>query len=82
MVALADYNMFGTFRPYMRNLISDGHSTYLPQYNEFQKTLTEKKIAKGIYYDAAHLKVFENVNQVDCFLFVCHFCYVILNLKS
>ena len=28
------------------------------------------------------LKVFENVNQVDCFLFVCHFCYVILNLKS
>ena len=80
LVALADYNMFGTFRPYMRNLISDGHSTYLPQYNEFQKTLTEKEIAKGIYYDAAHVKVFEdvqkpgtyssevlNIEEIECF---------------
>lgn len=58
LVALADYNMFGKFRPYMKNLISDGHSTYLPQYNEFQKTLTEKEIAKGIYF-----KVFENVQK-------------------
>jgi hypothetical protein len=60
IVALADYNMFGTFRPYMKNLISDRHSTYIPEYNEFQKTLTENEISKGIYYDAAHMKAFED----------------------
>ena len=59
LVALADYNMFGIFRPYMKYLIKDGHSTYIPKYNERQQTLAENKISKGIYYDAAHMKDFE-----------------------
>ena len=57
LVALANYNMFRVFRPYMQNIISEDLSTYIPKYNEFQKTLTEKEIAKGVYYDATHLNV-------------------------
>ncbi len=67
LVALADYNIYGKFRPYMQNLISDGHSTYIPQYNEFQKTLTEKEINEGTYYDTEHLKVFEDVQEPGTF---------------
>lgn len=67
LTALADYNIFGKFRPYMRNLISDGHSIYIPEYNEFQKTLTEKEINEGTYYDASHLKVFEDVQEPGTF---------------
>lgn len=67
LVALADYNIFGKFRPYMKNLISDGHSTYVAEYNEYQKTLTEKEIKEGTYYDAIHLKVFEDVQKPGTF---------------
>lgn len=67
LVALADYNIFGKFRPYMKNLISDGHSTYVAEYNEFQKTLSEKEIEEGTYYDAIHLKVFEDVQKPGTF---------------
>jgi len=63
LFALADYNLFGTFRPYMQRLINDSQPTYLPQYNEFQETQIEEKIAKGAYYDAEHLKVFEGVQK-------------------
>lgn len=63
LVALADYNMFGVFRPYMQNYIDNSHSTYLPQYNEIQKPFAEKKIAEGVYYDAELLKSFENVQE-------------------
>ena len=47
----------------MNNLISDDHSTYIPKYNEFQKPLTENEISKGIYYDAAHMKAFEDKQE-------------------
>lgn len=67
LVALADYNIFGKFRPYMKYLISDGRSTYVAEYNEFQKTLTEKKIEEGTYYDAIHLKVFEDKQKPGLF---------------
>ena len=60
LVALADYNMFGIFRPYMQNIISISHSTYIPKYNEYQMAFTENEISKGIYYDAAHMKAFED----------------------
>ena len=63
LIALADYNIFGKFRPYMRNIINDGRSTYVAEYNEIQETLTEKKIEEGTYYDARQLKVFENVQK-------------------
>ena len=79
LIALADYNMFGKFRPYMKNLIRDGHSTYIPQYNEIQRTFAERKITKGDYYDAAHMKVFDgkqkprtfspeelNIEKIEC----------------
>lgn len=44
-------------------IISDDHSTYISKYNEIQKTLTEKEISKGIYYDAAHMRVFEDKQE-------------------
>ena len=63
LVAIADYSMFGKYRPYMKNFILLDHSTYIPQYNEFQKSATEEKISKGIYYDEEHLKVFRGVQK-------------------
>lgn len=63
LVALADYKMFGVFRPYMTHLLYDGHSTFLPQYNEFQQKLAENKIAEGTYYDAEHMKAFINIQK-------------------
>lgn len=51
LTALADYNMFGKYRPYMENYINSGQATYIPEYNEFQQTSKEKSIAEGVYYD-------------------------------
>ena len=67
LVALADYNLFGTFRPYMKTFIKDSQSTYLPAYNEYQETQPEKAIRAGTYYDAEHLKAFEGVQKPGTF---------------
>ncbi len=63
LAALADYNLFGQYRPYMQGLISDEHSTYIAEYNEFQMTKTEEEIKRGTYYDDARMKAFENVQE-------------------
>lgn len=60
LVALADYNMFGKFRPYMGDFISNGRLTYFPESNEYRMLIPEEKISKGTYYDAERMKVFED----------------------
>lgn len=67
LVALADYNIFGEFRPYMKDIISNDHHTYVAEYNELQRTKAEKEIKEGIYYDAKHLNVFKNVQKPGTF---------------
>lgn len=60
LYALVDYNIFGNKHP---GLISESSTTYLPEYNEFQFTLAEDRIRKGVYYDSEHVKVFEDVQK-------------------
>lgn len=68
LLALIDYKTFGEYRPYMKNYITRGHrNTYIPEYNEFHWTASEKEIAEGVYYDAEHMKVFENVQKPGTF---------------
>ncbi len=67
LVALADYCIYGEYRTYMGNYINQSHFTYIPEYNEFQETIPEKKIKEGTYYDAEHLKVFEDVQEPGTF---------------
>ena len=65
LFALVDYKMFGKFRPYMHLLLNDNRSTYIPEYNEFQKTYAEDAISNGTYYDEARLKFFYDVQHPE-----------------
>ena len=59
--AWADYSLFGTYRPYMKHLLTEDRETYDAASNEISEPLTEQQIAQGIYYDEAHLAAFDGM---------------------
>ena len=61
LTAWADYSLFGTYRPYMKLLLTETKEHYDPVTNEISEPLTEQQIAQGTYYDEAHIQAFDGM---------------------
>ena len=67
LMALADYNLFGKIRPYMKDCILIDNTTYIDRYNEIQESFAEEQIRNGTYYDARRISFFEGKQKPGTF---------------
>ncbi len=58
LLAVTDYSLFRTFRPYMSSMILDRIIPYDTKYNEFSYPMLEESIQKGTYYDDELVRYF------------------------
>lgn len=62
--AIIDYNLFGVFRPYMKEVFIEPYrNEYNSETNELKHTFVDKEIEKGVYYDDAHISVFKDCQK-------------------
>lgn len=69
IVCLIDYKIFGKYRSYMKEYLSNPlrREKYDIITNERRRPDAEEQITNGTYYDAEHVKVFENVQKPGTF---------------